>query len=422
MKPPRIQTNADRIDYSFEDTPQITGAIHIQLSHDKLTATKTCPHGTIIIPNRLIFFFRIDPDVKDMELYLHMRPDEPSVSRKAYSFIENDIAAVNKLTVLINKDKIVEATLNGSELADCTPYSWEHKVNHFEIQKKILEDLLGSEWFTSDVRHNRQHPAYIRWALCKDILQHGFQYPDHIRFLPDITAMLLDSYALVLCTHGDENKNILGDLSTYGSPSVVKRIRSEIADPDKYGDVMLELTYAAWHISRGHHVQPTDEQATADFELLIPGHDLPLYTDCKRIKKYTNDSRFADVIKKANKQIKTSSKGKDCLGLVAIDIADKIEPPQELTDQFPAEVQRLSSVTHDILKKHYTSVSAVMLFWNEFSMLGKPPEEVRSRIALRRRTHLIRHMEPRKPLPDSSLLSETGNTVEFNIYWHQRTN
>jgi hypothetical protein len=37
---------------------------------------------------------------------------------------------------------------------------------------------------------------------------------------------------------------------------------------------MLELTYASWHISRGHLVKPTDEQGTADFEILIPEQEL----------------------------------------------------------------------------------------------------------------------------------------------------
>lgn len=253
-------------------------------------------------------------------------------------------------------------------------------------------------------------------------MERGLRYPDHIKFLPEITAMILDNHAFVLCSRGDTDRNILGDLSAYGSVSVIRRIRSEIADPDKYGDVMLELTYATWHISRGHQVQPTDEQGTADFQVVIPGCSLPVYTECKRIRKDTNDSRFGDVIRKANRQIKTSSRGKDCLGLVAIDISDKVEPPREVSDEFPSEVQRLSSVIQDTLKEHNTSVSAIVLFWNEFSMLGGPPEQPRSHIALVRRTHLIRHMQPRKSLPDSSVLSEIGNTVEFNVYWRERSN
>lgn len=417
---PRIRTNVDRIGYSFEDIEQITGTIEIELSSKKLTAPKTCPHGRIVIPNRLSFFFRIDPDVNDMEINLGIKLGEPLISKKAYSFSGDDVASTNKLIVLIDKGKIVEAILNGNKLADITPYSWEHKINHFETHKKILEDILGAEWFTLDVQHKERHPAYIRWALCNDILERGFKYPDHVGFLPEITAMMLENHALLLGSHGDADKNIFGSLTNYGAVSVIKRIQSEIVDSEKFGDLLLELTYAAWHISRGHNVKPTDEQGTADFEILIPRHDFPIYTDCKRIKRDTSDSRFGDVIKKANKQIKTSSKGRDCFGLVAIDISSRIKPPERLTDEFPAEVQRVSAMIQSILKEHYTSVSAVMLFWNEFSMLGNPPEEPKSKVTLRRRTHLIRHIHPSKTLPDSSILSETGNTVEFNIYWQKR--
>ena len=416
---PKIKTNVDHINYSFEDLEQITGSIEIALSAKKLTTPKTCPYGIIVIPNRLSFFFRIDPDVKDMELNLGIKVGEPLISKKAYSFSVDNNTAANKLIILISKGGIVEATLNGNKLTDITPYSWEHKIDHFETHKKILEGILGSEWFTSSVQHKKGHPAYIRWLLCKDIIERGLKYPDHIEFLPEITAMMLDNYALLLCSRGDIDKNIFGSLANYGAASVVKRIQSEIINSDKFGDLLLELTFAAWHISREHNVIPTDEQGTADFEVLIPGHDFPIYTDCKRIKRNTSDSRFRKVIIKANKQIKISSKGQDCFGLVAIDISDRISPPEKLTDALPTEVQRVSVIINNILKEHFTSVSAVILFWNEFSMLGNPPEVLKSKVTLRRRTVLIRHIHPRKILSESSILSETGNTVEFNIYWQK---
>jgi len=342
-----IQTNVDRIGYSFENIEQITGTIEIKLSSKKLTTPKTCPHGRIVIPNKLSFFFRIDPDVNDMEINLGIKLGGPLISKKAYSFSEGDVASTNKLIVLIEKGEIVEAILNDNKMSDITPYSWEHKINHFKTHKKILEDILGAEWFTLDVQHKERHSAYIRWVLCNDILGRGFRYPDHVRFLPEMAAMMLENHALLLCSHGDADKNIFGSLTNYGA---------------------------------------------------------------------------ASVIKKANTQIKASSKGRDCFGLVAIDISSRIKPPEKLTDKFPTEVQRVSAMTQNILKEHYTSVSAVVLFWNEFSMLGNPLEQPKSSIALRRRTCLIRHIHPSKTLPDSSILSEIGNTVEFNIYWQKQSN
>jgi len=392
------------------------------LSSKKLTAPKTCPHGRIVIPNKVSFFFRIDPDVNDMEINLGIKPGGSLISKKAYSFSEGDIVSTNKLIVLIEKGEIVGAILNDNKMTDITPYSWGHKINHFKAHKKILEDILGTEWFTLGVQHKKRHSAYIRWMLCNDILGRGFRYPDHVRFLPEIAAMMLENHALLLCSHGDVDKNIFGSLTNYGAASVIKRIQSEIVDSEKFDDLLVELTYAAWHISSGHNVKPTEEQGTADFEILIPGHAFPIYTDCKRIKRDTSYSRFADVVKKANKQIKASSKGRDCFGLVAIDISSRIEPPEKLTDKFPTEVQRVSAMIQNILKEHYTSVSAVVLLWNEFSMLGNPLQQPKSSIALRRRTCFIRHVHPSKALPNSSILSGIGNTVEFNIYWQRQSN
>ena len=352
-----------------------------------------------------------------MVVRLITNPKKPPISHKALSYERNVIKeGDNWLVILIEQNCILSVILNGHTLNDITPYSWFNKVNHFELQKRILEEMFTADWFLCDGPRKHTHPAYQRWNLCCDLIKKGIRYPDHVDALPMITMMMMDNYALLECSHGNVDKGIFGELNCYGDVSVLSRIRSEITNPEKYGDVMAELAYAAWHLSRGHNISPANEQGVADFTINIPGLPFPVITDCKRVKKNTNDNRFYDIIKKANKQIKTSANSENCFGLVTIDVTDKIIAVRPLSDSLPSEIVHIGKLVESAIMQHNTSISAAIITWNDFTMLGRPPHEITS-VALRKRSHLIKHKQPINTLPDSSILEEIGNTVEFNIYW-----
>jgi len=416
---PRISGDASKLRLSVKCISPLVAVFEFCLPYDKITSPKDCCTTKLEFPGCFNLNFQISWRARDVVVRLVTNLKNFPISRKALSYERNVIQeGDNWLVVLIEQNRILSVKINGYTLNDITPYSWSHKVNHFDLQKRILEEMFTPDWFLCGETQKHTHPAYQRWNLCCDLIQQGIRYPDHVDALPIITMMMLDNYALLECSHGNVDKGIFGKLSCYGHVNVLKRIRSEITNPEKFGDVMVEMTYAAWHLSRGHQISPAHEQGTADFTINIPGFPFPVFTDCKRVKKNTNDNRFHDIIKKANKQIKTSANGEKCFGLIAIDVTDKINVIRPLSDSLPSEIVHIGKLVKSAIMQHNTSISAAILQWNDFTILGKPPHEPTT-VALRKRSHLIEHNQPINKLPVSSILEEIGNTVEFNICWQK---
>jgi len=65
---------------------------------------------------------------------------------------------------------------------------------------------------------------------------------------------MLDNSSLVEAIRGQLRQFHVGDFANYADTRVQQRIRSEIRDPRKFKDVLVEINYAAWHINRGHQV------------------------------------------------------------------------------------------------------------------------------------------------------------------------
>ena len=110
-------------------------------------------------------------------------------------------------------------------------------------------------------------------------------------------------------------------------------------NPDQFLDVLVEVSCAAWHVSRGHKVEATEKIGMPDLALEIPGWQRPIQAECKRVQKDTSDSRFMDVIKKANSQIKNA--GQRCYGLVYYDVSDRVDETSFGSDSIPEEVEKI---------------------------------------------------------------------------------
>ena len=121
-------------------------------------------------------------------------------------------------------------------------------------------------------------------------------------------------------------------------------------------------------------------------------------------------------IQKANKQIKAFKK--ECYGLVVIDISEKINNPNDFTDAIPANAERISNIISNAIKTSCTSVSAVLLVWNDYTMMGTPPEDPMSLVAFRKRAIVLKHSNPKHTLPEGISLFDFGNTLHFYIFWN----
>lgn len=265
-----------------------------------------------------------------------------------------------------------------------------------EAQKQVLEELFGREWLHSDTAASSSHPASTRYRLCQSLLarEGSFRLPTEQDLLQELARLVQDSKAIVQCSGGELQHFSIGSIANYGDSTVQKRIRSEIRSPSKYLDIQTELQWAAWHLGQGHCVKAF-ETTGPDHRIDIPGWDLPILSDCKRISSKASSSRMRRVIEKANQQIKAV--GVPCYGLAVIELPEKV-PTYDihtLSDDFPPELADFRDVAAHSLQTYYRSVTAVVLFWNEISILGSVDQPGRILVTLRSRSVVLKHQCPR---------------------------
>ena len=285
-------------------------------------------------------------------------------------------------------------------------------VGLIQAQKRLLEELFPAGWFLPENwRWHLQHPAYIRWRLCEDLLAKKGCYD--IELAHTFLSTLLDNITLIDATRGTLDTQKLGDLANYGDEAVCRRLRVEIQYPRKFLDVLVEVSCAAWHVSHGHDVKATEKTGMPDLALVIPGWDLPIQAECKRVGKDAKYSRFKAVIQKANSQVKCTDQR--CHGLLYLDVSDRVEKAS-FGNSLPNEIVKIQEQVHRCLRQDYTSVAGVVLLWKGHitrTLSRKDGREARA-FVLHCRSHLIRHTMPEEPLPENTEPIMLGYTGMFS--------
>jgi hypothetical protein len=230
----------------------------------------------------------------------------------------------------------------------------------------------------------------------------------------------LDNISFIECTGGELDSFNLGSLANYGDSRIQKRIKSEIYDPRKFFDILTELQLAAWHLSHGHEVQALPDGA--DHLVTIPSWKLPIASECKRLAKDTKISRVSSVMKKANKQIKSSNTPGH--GIAVIDASEKIEngilSNQFSNDGFPPELREIRKEVTKSLYSYNSSVSAALLIWQRISIMkSMEAESGHIFVVLQFHSSIVRHRNPLFPLGDDLSPLNFGNNVEFSITLHK---
>jgi hypothetical protein len=180
----------------------------------------------------------------------------------------------------------------------------------------------------------------------------------------------------------------LGDLANYGDEAVQKRLRAVIQVPDQFLDILVEVACAGWHVSRGHEVKATEEEGMPDLELKIPAWPLPIQAECKCVK----NSGFESAIRKANAQIKRA--GHRCYGLVYLDVSQRsVDPASFWNDSLPEEFAPILLEVERCLREF----NGGALCFHRY------------------RSFLIRHRNPKEPLPEHTEPIMVGNTVMLPV-------
>lgn len=284
-------------------------------------------------------------------------------------------------------------------------------INFLSANKAVHETLFGSEWFIH--KENPKHPAYKHWELCNKFLnQNGIpRYPDDLDNLIGLGKLMLDSYLWIRATKGNINQVLLGTIKNYGDETVQKQIMSQIRDPNKYLDILVEISFGMWNKGQGFDVCPLEIDGP-DFLINIPSLTSPVYAECKNLSSISENS-LKSRIKKINSQLKSVSE--DIYGVGVIDINGAFPLQINGGDQIPIQVIEARDMIARILHPgQYRTVNSIYLIWDDCIIVGNPPE--RTCVAVRRRSVKVKHPAPRKEIVQSPELFN-GFTIEVILDW-----
>jgi hypothetical protein len=91
-----------------------------------------------------------------------------------------------------------------------------------QSQKRLLEELFYPQWFSHKSLQHAQHPAYLRWKVCTDLLDRNgrIRVPDDIEILETFLSAWLDNITLILASGGSVDAQELGNLANYGDKAL----------------------------------------------------------------------------------------------------------------------------------------------------------------------------------------------------------
>ena len=293
------------------------------------------------------------------------------------------------------------------------------RIEFFQRQKEILEKLFSPEWFFE--AKQKKHPAYLRWTLCKKIIEQGgiIQFPEQKERLHEIGRIILDSYILMALTEGNPQQLKLGSLDLYGDEAVQRKIRSRITNPEQFEDLMVELYVGAWHKTKSHTIDPIEKEGYPDLRIEIPNINIPVFIECKHLWTGSKNN-LQDAIKKANKQIKRTAKEIELpsYGAVILDVSVPVAADQVENDNLSDKLLRMVDVVQSALSgEKNQSVGAAIIVWDDYMLMGKPPDS--TLVAYRRRYKRISHRNPNLPVPENLPLFE-GYTIPYWLHWTPR--
>lgn len=175
------------------------------------------------------------------------------------------------------------------------------------------------------------------------------------------------------------------------------RTVSGLADSDQHQDTLAELFYWGWLEQQGLSAVRVEEEGVSDIVIRRGASD-EVRVEVKRIRAGSDPLRVAEVIKKANKQIKKSDPQGGGVVFISLNVPMRRALPDEAA---PNDVQRYVEAATRATRVNNSSVGKVVLSWDDFMTHGEWPEL--TTLAVRRRSVVVDHANP---LVSSRLSSE----------------
>jgi hypothetical protein len=203
--------------------------------------------------------------------------------------------------------------------------------------------------------------------------------------------------------------------SLFQDEAVVKHIRARIADRVQFFGVMAQLY--VWGLIRQRGISCTMQEKDSLPDLLLHlGQNVVIPSEVKDFHTSKNPNNLADVISKANKQIKVVDPGGS--GLLFLRIRRSTLVPGT-NDGYPADIApHIAACMRFLTFSKYRSVAKIIAFWDDLAIVNAQGVPF---YFFRRNSRVLEHPGPRKPVPIQGKDLALGQTLEIWIERQSKT-
>ncbi len=266
-------------------------------------------------------------------------------------------------------------------------------------QIDILSAMFRDEGLEQLRARYENHPAVVDYIN----LAHLAESPRSIDLestAASLATMLFDRSNWAEIPDGDDFW-----LALVGNQSLAVEFAARIEEPDQYRDTLAELFTCGWLRTEGFDAELEPGPSMPD--ICIDTTEGPVWAEVKRIRTSSRPRRVADVMTKANRQIKVPNP--DGAGVLFLSFA-RLDGSTGTDDEPPPDVSPfLDLVSRRLHSGQLRSIARVVASWDDWIVL-QPTRNAVS-FFLRRRSLVFDHDYPRAPLPFDGSAVDIGLTA-----------
>ncbi|WP_303903594.1 hypothetical protein [Thiohalomonas denitrificans] len=173
-------------------------------------------------------------------------------------------------------------------------------------QLAVLESMFADVGLANLAENSPHHPAVQQYHRLNDFVRSGVTYPDEVEVLREITSALLDRSVWAVVPSGADYWAFIPNVNAR------KRVRENILDPDQFNDTVAEVFFWSWLHEQTQAAELLEETGLPDI-VIAPGTHTEVWAEVKRVRLGKSPMRIAEVIGKANRQIKNAQPRKQVL-------------------------------------------------------------------------------------------------------------
>lgn len=269
--------------------------------------------------------------------------------------------------------------------------------------RRVMEAMFDDDGLKSLRAKKPLHPAIARFDAILQLRREAgrLSVPLHERALLQVTQQMLDESTWVPEKLGADFWSFLPDTRTRA------RTVGALNNEAQYDDTMAELFYWGWLRQQGYVAERRERDGLPDITVSLDG-GIQVRAEVKRLRYRSAIRRVAEIIKKANKQLRRQPVPGSGVLFISLDIP--LEPALP-GDAVPESVQLYERAVRAATQSDNSSVGQVVITWEDFSRHGDPPDPVG--YFVRRRSIAIEHAAPQclPAIPSQQLtVGQTGLT------------